>query len=58
MVRTLLLLLTLATLMGCQSVGVTLKATPSLRDPSRFEYSVEFTDRVANKNIQNKRSYE
>jgi len=40
-----LLLLTLATLMGCQSVGITLKATPSKLDPSRFEYSVEFTDR-------------
>jgi hypothetical protein len=41
-----LLLLTLATLMGCQSVGITLKATPSKLDPSRFEYSVEFTDSV------------
>lgn len=28
---------------GCSAIGkVAFKATPSLRDPSRFEYSVEF----------------
>ena len=41
-----LFVLILTTLVGCQSLGkVSLKATPSLRDPSRFEYSVEFDNR-------------
>lgn len=37
------IIIVLTTLVGCQSVRkVAFKATPSLRDPSRFEYSVEF----------------
>ena len=33
----------LQSIVGCCAVGrVAIKATPSLRDPSRFEYSVEF----------------
>ncbi len=37
-----LLITVLATLTGCQSLGVVLKATPTKHDPSKFEYSVEF----------------
>ena len=41
-----LITLLLTTLVGCQSLGkVAIKATPSLRDPSRFEYTVEFNNR-------------
>lgn len=41
-----LITLLLITLVGCQSLGkVAIKATPSLRDPSRFEYTVEFNNR-------------
>ena len=41
-----LIIIILTTLVGCQSVNkVAIKATPSLRDPSRFEYTVEFNNR-------------
>lgn len=40
-----LITLVLITLVGCQTVNsVAIKATPSLRDPSRFEYTVEFNN--------------
>jgi hypothetical protein len=43
MKRLLIILVALQSLVGCSAVGrVAIKATPSMRDPSRFEYSIEF----------------
>jgi hypothetical protein len=43
MKRLLVILVSLQSIVGCSAVGrVAIKATPSMRDPSRFEYSIEF----------------